>query len=326
MVTVAATRNRITQNSTYANGTIKNKNTLSSPSGQIGIDLLTGNNNPSTGALSNGPSGVFVTPNSTSTAGGNNLLNFPVISTAVLSGGYLTLTGTAPAGAIIEFFISDSDPSGYGEGKTYLRTLTEGYAAEDTNTTSGAFSFKVPVPSGVSLGTVLTSTATVAAATNYNTSEFSANVTVALAPDITLAKCVVSGATCPASGINAAPGSDLTYRINFNNVVASGGMSGRALVITDIVPANTEFKVGSPSYSFGTTSLTNPVTVQYTNVSIANPNPALQPLPPADNDPSWSYTPTGTYDTNVRFVRWIFANGTIPSGTGGNVSFVVRVK
>ncbi|MBN3033283.1 MAG: right-handed parallel beta-helix repeat-containing protein, partial [Candidatus Saganbacteria bacterium] len=92
----------------------------------------------------------------------------PVIDTARLTG----LTGTAPAGATVEVFLTGSpDPTGSGEGRTYLGT---------TIATGGAWSF------GYSLtaGTTVTATAT---DTNRNTSMFSINKNVLLgAPSTTI--------------------------------------------------------------------------------------------------------------------------------------------
>ena len=128
--------------------------------------------------------------------GGNGLINFPVITAATLSGGNLILNGYARPGSVIEFFIADSDASGFGEGQTYITTLTEGSGA-DTDATTGTysglingidqgtdntnrFSFTIATPGGVTAGTKLTATATV----SNNTSEFSGNVTVTLAYNI----------------------------------------------------------------------------------------------------------------------------------------------
>ncbi len=104
------------------------------------------------------------------------------------------MTGFARPGSIIELFIASPDPSGFGQGQTYLTTLTEGSGADlDATTgtygpgaingiaqgtdTTNRFKFVITTPGGVSLGTVLTATATASGAT----SEFSGNATVALA-------------------------------------------------------------------------------------------------------------------------------------------------
>ena len=178
MVTKDATQNTISQNSIYDNGTASN---------QIGIDLLEGGDDDKKGAA------PFVTLNDPGDTDddANGLLNFPVLETADISGSNLTITGFGRPGSVIEFFIAEPDPSGFGEGKTYLLTLTEGSAADlDATTgsygpgpinnlnqgsdTTNRFRFQLSVPPGVSIGTWLTATATLGGAT----SEFSGNAAV----------------------------------------------------------------------------------------------------------------------------------------------------
>ena len=124
--------------------------------------------------------------------GPNDLLNFPILEKAVISSGNLTISGFAPPGSIIEFFVAAADPSGFGEGQTFLTALDEG-RGDDLDATTGTygpgpinglqqgtdttnrFRFTIPTPAGVALGTLLTATAT----DEFNsTSEFSGNVTV----------------------------------------------------------------------------------------------------------------------------------------------------
>ena len=86
------------------------------------------------------------------------------IQPPILSGGPgTTISGSACPNCLIEFFIADPDPTGFGEGKTYLGL---GYA--DSN---GDFS--VPVD-GIGFCQQITATAT--DTTDWNTSEFSQNV------------------------------------------------------------------------------------------------------------------------------------------------------
>jgi uncharacterized repeat protein (TIGR01451 family) len=172
----------ITKNSIYSNGTANS---------EIGIDLLVDFSENANGTS------PFVTLNDSGDGdtGGNNLLNYPILNTALISGSNMTITGWARPGAAIELFIAESpaDASGFGEGKTYLTTLTEGSGA-DTDATSSTygpgaingisqgtdttnrFSFTIATPGGVTAGTKLTATATI----SNNTSEFSGNVTAAL--------------------------------------------------------------------------------------------------------------------------------------------------
>ncbi len=189
LVGSSSTGNRITRNSIYGNGPT---------TGQIGIDLLTAADNPDHGTS------PFVTLNDSgdTDSGANGLLNFPILSSAVVSAGNLILTGYARPGSVIELFVADADPSGFGEGRTWKLTLTEGgtgsggddpYADTDAGAgtygpgaingivqgtdTTNKFRFTFPIPSGVAIGTILTATATLSG----NTSEFSGNVVAAAA-------------------------------------------------------------------------------------------------------------------------------------------------
>jgi uncharacterized repeat protein (TIGR01451 family) len=183
LVTSGAATTAISQNSIYLNGTVTH---------EIGIDLLSSLDNQSLGTS------PFVTLNASGTrSGGNGFLNYPILLTATISSGTLTLTGFSKPGSTIELFIANPDPSGFGQGQTYLTTLTEGSGADLDNTTAtygpGAingisqgtdttnrFKFVIPTPSGVGVGTILTATATLSGAT----SEFSGNVTVSVSTTV----------------------------------------------------------------------------------------------------------------------------------------------
>ncbi len=178
-VTAGANGNVITRCSTSGNGTASN---------EIGIDLQAAGDDARTGTA---PYVTLNDPGDTDT-GGNGLLNFPVLATATLANGSFTLAGWSPPGATIEVFVSDGDPSGFGEGRTWLTTLVEGspsdldpgisaYAGPVNGLDQGAdnttrFRFTLPAPPGVGVGARLTATATVAGA---GTSEFSGCVIVA---------------------------------------------------------------------------------------------------------------------------------------------------
>ena len=178
----------MTRNSFSANGTITARNG-GGATGQIGIDLNSASDDINLGTA------PFYTLNDSGDVdtGGNGLLNFPVLAGATIAGGNLILTGFARPGSSIELFLAESpaDPTGFGEGKSYLATLVEGSGADlDATTgsygpaaingiaqgtdTTNRFRFVIPLPGGVGVGSVLTSTATLAG----STSEFSGNVTV----------------------------------------------------------------------------------------------------------------------------------------------------
>ncbi|MEM7271833.1 MAG: hypothetical protein AAF547_02030, partial [Actinomycetota bacterium] len=109
--------------------------------------------------------------------GANDLLNFPVITSASIGTGLTVDYGLdAPAGNYrIEFFINPSgaDPSGNGEGETFV------HAHSITHTGSGSEPFSTSFASGP--GAIITATATedLGGSTYGATSEFAAAVVVA---------------------------------------------------------------------------------------------------------------------------------------------------
>jgi uncharacterized repeat protein (TIGR01451 family) len=122
-------------------------------------------------------------------------------------------------------------------------------------------------------------------------------------PNVPLVKSVSPSGTQP-------PGTDLTYTIAFSN---TGNLSAQQFVITDPVPASTDFKVGSVTTTLGGLS---GVTVAYSN----------------NGGASYAYTPASGgggapagYDRNVTHIRWTFT-GTLASGSSGNVTFAVRIQ
>lgn len=136
--------NTVSQNSIYANG-------------QTGIAL-------------NACCQVTLNDSSDADIGANTLLNYPEITgVAPAGGGLYTISGNAPPDATVELFLSDDDPSGYGEGKAFLGSTTAD--------AGGTFSAALPLAVGA---TPLTATATDAAG---NTSEFGPNFAFAAGAD-----------------------------------------------------------------------------------------------------------------------------------------------
>ncbi len=139
--TFNADHNRITQNSIYDNG-------------GLGIDLHFN------GVTPNDPADPDV--------GANEEMNFPVINSAVNSGGTTTIMGTldfpAPGACTIEIFKARRDPTGHGEGEVFLGSTTPA--------TGGAWSFTT---AALSVGDSVTATAYDGI---LNTSEFSLCVLV----------------------------------------------------------------------------------------------------------------------------------------------------
>jgi hypothetical protein len=276
IIIIGGTGNAMLSNSIYANT-------------GIGIDLNNDGLTPNDGTKS----GAFA----------NSGMDAPVFTTKVLVGTNLTLSGyvgsaasqAAFAGASVQVFKSDNDSSGFGEGQTYLGTLTAD--------ASGNFSGNLTV--SLAVGDRITGTATDG---SNNTSEFAANAMVANPPPgVVLLNSVMPSGTQP-------PGTDLVYTVAFTN---EGGQAARVFMVVDPIPAFTDFKIGSPGTVLGTTGMT--VAVEFSN----------------DNASTWSYTPVSGaggavagYDRLVTHVRWRFTGNlsqTSPNNTG-SVSCTVRIR
>ncbi|MDO7845145.1 right-handed parallel beta-helix repeat-containing protein [Hymenobacter sp. M29] len=238
----------ITQNSTFGNT-------------RLGIDILTtaeGNvaattYNGATGTASN----VSINDNGDGDTGGNGVLNFPVITTASVTSNGLLVQGFARPGSIIEFFTADGTANsvtanqGFGQGRTYLGSATEGSAADldggtgtYTNPVNGLnqgtdntnrFSFLIPLTTPPAVGSALTSTATV----GNSTSEFSGNAPVlsALTGYVFEDVNYGGGAGRPrtATGAVGRPGA----KVELYN-------SSNALVATAITDANGQYAFNAP--------------------------------------------------------------------------------
>jgi len=319
LVTNSSTNNTLSQNSIYGNGTIVSANG-NPASGEIGIDLLTSGQSATTGVS------PYITPNTSggTGAGGNNLNAFPVLDGASIANGtYLIVTGWARPGATIELFLADASPaSGFGQGKSYLGTVTEGSASSPKDTdattttyslggntgtdTTNRFRFSFAVPSNVSVGSVLTATSTLAA---NGTSEFGPNITVTTASIPTIATVLT---VSPMSG--QVPGTDLTYTGTFSN---TGNAVATGLTLTDPIPANTDFKLNSAAWSLGIGTALTAASVSYFNGS------------------SWLYVPvaggggaTGNYDRSVTQVKFSFTGslGTTTPSNSPSFSLTVRIQ
>ena len=145
---------------------------------------------------------------------------------------------------------------------------------------------------------------------DYGTGINSITITaLAAVPNVGLTKSV-----SPTAASQLIPGADLTYTIAFVN---SGAGPASSFVITDPIPAATDFKVASAGSSLGTTGLT--VTIAYSN----------------DSGSTYSYNPVSGgggaasgYDRNVTNVRWTFTGSLSQSApnNNGNVSFIVKIR
>jgi uncharacterized repeat protein (TIGR01451 family) len=137
----------------------------------------------------------------------------------------------------------------------------------------------------------------------------SVGVTVRTPPNIKLDKSYSANTAIIQSG------TEITYTITFTNL---GETAANTFTLFDMIPARTDFKVGSLTYTPITGGVAAP-TVSYAN---AARSPADPPQPPS---PWVPYSPTGTYDTQVTFIRWAFA-GNIPANASSTITFVVRIQ
>jgi uncharacterized repeat protein (TIGR01451 family) len=126
-------------------------------------------------------------------------------------------------------------------------------------------------------------------------------------PNVTLTKSVApTGAQ--------EPGAVLTYTVAFKN---TGGVPAQTFILADEIPTHTDFKVGSPTETLGTTGLT--AAVQYSS----------------NGGTSWTYTPVSGgggaaagFDALVTNLRWRFTGNlsqTSPNNSG-SVAFSVRIN
>jgi len=290
-----------------------------------------------------GPQGVTINDSGDVDTGPNGFRNFPVIVTASLIGTELSLTGFARPNSAIELYIAQADPTGFGEGLTYVGTLTEGSPADldaaigtygpaninglaqGTDSTN-RFSFRITAP-GVAIGTRLTSTATISG----ETSEFGGNVLVTGGPTLLVAKTVaptsdpINATTNPKS----IPGSVQLYNVRVTNQ-GGGPVDNNAVAIVDSVPANTRMFVGnlgapgSGPIAFVQGSPSSTLTFTYTALNSTTDDVDFS----NDNGATWTYVPVpdaNGYDAAVTTLR-MRPRGTMPGNGGGNTWFELRFR
>jgi hypothetical protein len=323
-----------------ANGTTLSQNSFSN-NGGLSIDLDPRSIDPNgLGA----PQGVTLNDNGDGDAGPNGLRNFPVVITASLMGAELSLSGFARPGSAIELYIAQADVTGFGEGLTYLGTLTEGSGA-DLDTTTGPygpgninglaqgtdntsrFAFRIPVPAGVSLGTRLTGTATIGG----ETSEFGGNVIVTAGPTLLVAKTSqsvsdpVNGNTNPKS----IPGATKLYTVRVTNQ-GSGAVDSNALVVLDPIPPNTRLYVadlgapGSGPVTFVDGAPSSALIWTFTALNSVTDDVDFS----NDGGTTWAYIPipgADGCDTAVNALR-LRPKGTMAGNGGGNTWFELRFR
>ena len=321
-------------------GTQVTQNSFSN-NGGLSIDLDTRDVDPNNMLT---VQGVTLNDNTDSDTGPNGLRNYPVMVNAVLAGGELSLGGFARPGSAIELYIAQADPSGFGEGLTYLGTLTEGSGADlDAGTgtygpgningvaqgtdNTNRFSFRMPVPGGVALGTRLASTATIGG----ETSEFSGNVLVTAGPSLQLSKTVqsisdpVNGTTNPKSF----PGATKLYVVTISNQGA-GAVDGNTVSVSDPIPANTRMFVGNlGAPGSGPVAFVNGTPSSALTWTFSGLNSATDDLEFSnDGGVTWTYVPVADVegcDAAITHIR-MRPKGVMPGNGSGNPSFQLQFR
>src|SRR4030095_16245686 len=124
---VVFSRNRVLNNGgaglvlLNASGTAISQNSFSSNGGASAVSGLAIDLDPNTrdpNSLGT-PNGVTLNDANDADTGPNGLLNFPVITSAMIANGQLALAGYARPGSAIELYGAQPDPTGFGEGQTY---------------------------------------------------------------------------------------------------------------------------------------------------------------------------------------------------------------
>jgi hypothetical protein len=233
---------RIATNNNLIGGTSAGAGNTIAFNGTSGVDVADGNNNGVLGnsIFSNASLGIdlnndgAITPNDPcdQDTGANGKQNFPILNSPITGGANTTITGTLDSTGTsafrIEFFSSPScDPSGNGEGKTFI-----GSTVISPPSSGCLYSINVTLPVSVPAGSVITATASDSA---NNTSEFSPCVPVvcvlscsdlftATPPDASSCGAVVTFSPDPSgvcSGVSCSPPSGTLFPVGATTVTCS---------------------------------------------------------------------------------------------------------
>ncbi|MCY2924658.1 MAG: Ig-like domain repeat protein, partial [Planctomycetota bacterium] len=236
--------------------------------------------------------------------GPNQFQNFPVLMDASRTGNTFTidgaLTGAPSTAYTVEFFSSvAADPSGYGQGQTYLGSL------DVVTDAAGAATFQATLTAAVGAQNVVTATATDSAG---NTSEFGLGQNVVVIVETTQD----ATATVVSSNVNPSViGQPVTLTATVSDLVASYTPTGWVTFMDGAIT------LGSAGLSGGTASLTTwslPVGA-HTIVAIYNGDSTCEP---SASGPFAQVVAQGTTVTTV-------ASSTNPSTIGQAVTLSANV-
>jgi uncharacterized repeat protein (TIGR01451 family) len=315
-VLVAGTANQVTISQNVTSGNTR-----------LGIDLLTtGETNLSSTAAGtpfwNGNTGttsnVTLNDNGDTATGGNGLLNFPVLTTANVSGTSLVINGYARPGSLVELFLATpltTDPTNsnrnFGQGSSFLASRTEGNATDDSNTGTGTYSGPI---NGVDQGT-----------DNTNLFTFTiplANLTAAQRTALLSGSAVLTStatlanSTSEFSGNIALPITDVTTALTGPQTVSPGQPTGTyTATFTNEGPVTASNVTRTVTLPAGATNVVLPTGATLTN-NVIDFGTVTALASGVSNAFSFSFTPATTATGNVA----ITSNITTATSQGNNVA------
>jgi uncharacterized repeat protein (TIGR01451 family) len=314
-VLVAGTANQVTISQNVMSGNTR-----------LGIDLLTTgetnfNSTAAGNPLWNGNTGtttnVTLNDNGDTATGGNGLLNFPVLTTANVSGTSLVINGYARPGSLVEFFLAiplTTDPTNsnrnFGQGSSFLTSLTEG-SADDSNTGTGTYSGPI---NGVDQGTDNTNLFTFAIPLANLTA---AQRTALLSGSAVLTStATLANSTSEFSGNIALPITDVTTALTGPQTVSPGQPTGTyTATFTNEGPVAASNVTRTVTLPTGATNVVLPTGATLTN-NVIDFGTVTTLASGASNAFSFSFTPATTATGTVA----ITSNITTATSQGNNVA------
>ena len=284
---------------------------LLGPSGQPGAVGPTDTNDDYTNRSVN--TGIAtVAPGGSTTAAGTVVFTNTVQNTGQANDTYTLTAPSVPAGFTVEV-------SANGLGTDYVTvsgggstTLAVAYGSTAT------ILVRITAPSG---NTVLTAYPTVIHAASLNTPATTNDTVDRLYTGyLQLTKSqTVANATGRGGATDPVPGATIAYVVGFDNVTSSGGtnnstISASSIVLTDPVPANTDFKAGSAT--------SNPPAGITVATTYSNDGGATFTYTPVSGAGS---APAG-YDRTVTHVRFTLTGSMGPADIAGDAGFTVRIR
>jgi uncharacterized repeat protein (TIGR01451 family) len=244
------------QNGVFVNGALNSQiggtvtgagNTIAFNGGTgVRVDAGTGNAIQRNSIFSNGDLGIIAPV---------GLQNAPVLTAASTTGSVTTVTGTLNATAsttyTIEFYSNTTpDPSGAGEGQTYLGSTSV------TTDSNGAATFSAALSPAAGLGLTISA---IAIAPSGNTSQFAQNVTnTEPSADLSVTMTAVATPVAPAGQVPTS--TFYTYTIIATN---NGPNNVSTVTLTDVLPAGVTF--------VGATSTTGTISQSGSTITVAIP-------------------------------------------------------